>query len=217
LGSRQAAAPSVHADNLLRDPPPEHAAAGPPCSAPASTLHRIVARPASLAGRVAVGRDCIHGQSAAAVFLFSRSEIGCVALPFFDVSSSTLLEDEVVAAPSQSAAPTLVVKPSSPVSPPLQAMAPSAAGPRQASTRSQSAPTAVFARTPPPILLKKDAHVLFSCLIYHRHPPLTVLSCCCHRQEAADFVYSHAFVDGSDPCPPPRLRLCPPRPRLLRH
>ena len=59
-------------------------------------------------------------------------------------------------APLQAAALTLVVKSSSPVSPPFQAVAPSAAGPRQAGTRSESAPTAVFARTPPPILLKED-------------------------------------------------------------
>jgi hypothetical protein len=37
-----------------------------------------------------------------------------------------------------------VVKPSSPVSPPFQAVVPSAAGPRQAGTRSESAPTTVF-------------------------------------------------------------------------
>ena len=82
-------------------------------------------------------------------------------------------EDDVVTAPSQAVAPMLVVKPSSPVSPPLQA--PCAAGPRQASTRSEFAPTAVFVRTLPPMLLKEDARALFSCLVYHRHPPLTVL------------------------------------------
>jgi len=42
-------------------------------------------------------------------------------------------------------------------------------------------------------------------------------SCCFHRQEAADFVYSGAFVDASDPRPLPRLRPRPPRPQLLRH
>ena len=84
-------------------------------------------------------------------------------------------EDEVVAAPSQTAAPMLVVKPSSPVSPPLQAMAPSAADPRQADTRSESAPTAVFVRTSPSMLLKEDARALFSYLVYHRHRPLTDL------------------------------------------
>jgi hypothetical protein len=35
--------------------------------------------------------------------------------------------------------------------------------------------TAIFARTPPPMLLKEDARALFNYLVYHRHPPLTVL------------------------------------------
>ena len=97
----------------------------------------------------------------------------CVALGV--VVSSTTPEDEDGVAPSQVAAPTLVVKTSSMMLPPFQAVAPSAADPRQAGTRSESAPTDVFARTLPPMLLKEYAHALFSCLIYHRHLPLTVL------------------------------------------
>ena len=84
-------------------------------------------------------------------------------------------KDEVGAVPSQAAAPMLEVKPSSPVSPPLQAVESSAANPLQAGTRFESAPTAIVERTPPPMLLKEDVRALFSCLVYHRHPPLTVL------------------------------------------
>jgi len=106
-------------------------------------------------------------------FLNQRSGLRCtVVRRRFIIDTS---EDEVVAAPSQTAAPMLVVKPSSPVSPPLQAVAPSAASPCQAGTRFKSAPIAVSAWTPPPMLLKEDAQALFSCLVYHRHPPLTVL------------------------------------------
>ena len=70
-------------------------------------------------------------------FFFSRSEIGfaspCRSPPHHRRHSQ---ERGCCCVPSQAAASTLMVKPSSLVSLPFQAVAPSAAGPRQAGTRS---------------------------------------------------------------------------------
>jgi len=109
-------------------------------------------------------------------FLFSfRSEIGLRRPAMHRRNIVDPPEDEAITAPSQAASPMLVIKPSSLVSSPFQAMAPSAASPRQAGTQSKFAPSAFFACTPPPMLLKEDARALFSCLVYHRHSTLTVL------------------------------------------
>ena len=59
----------------------------------------------------------------AAVFLFSPiRDLVCIALPFRRRCIVDTPEDEVITAPSQAAALTLVIRPSPPVSPPFQAV-----------------------------------------------------------------------------------------------
>jgi hypothetical protein len=62
-----------------------------------------------------------------------------------------------------------------PVSPPLQVVVPLAAGHRRAGTRSASAPPAILARTPLPMLLKEDvvatpALSATAAALRHHHP-----------------------------------------------
>jgi len=160
--------------NLLRDPQPGRAATGPPHSAPTST-HRS---PPSVAGGSRRRGPRLYPRSicCCCVSFFSWSEIRfaspCRSSPHCRRRSQ---ERGGCCMHSQAAASTLVIKPSSPVSPPFQEVVPSDAIPRQACTRFESAPTAIFAGTLPPMLLKEDARALFSCLVYHRHSPLTVL------------------------------------------
>jgi hypothetical protein len=80
--------------------------------------------------------------------------------------------------PYQAAAPTLVIKPPSPVSPLFHHHA---VGPCQASSRSEFAPIAARLRTPMLMLLKEDAFALFSCTIYHRCRLIVLLNLSARR------------------------------------
>lgn len=101
------------------------------------------------------------GHRAWPLIFFSDLRSVCVALPSVAIivvprrSSSTPPKDEVVVAPPKAAA-MLVIQPPLPVSPPLQAVASHAAGPRQAGARFASALPAVLARTSLPMFLKED-------------------------------------------------------------
>jgi hypothetical protein len=172
-----------------------HGATGPPRSWRRTPLGLHPTRSSSLAGgsrpfalplspfvmRIRLGgitrctRDCTREPLVAAIFLFPDQRSGCVALLYVVASSWTLLRTRLslhalkgCSIDARDQAITGVVAFTG-------GGATHAADRRHVGLRSDFTPTAVFARTPPPMLLKEDARALFSCLVYHHHPPFTVL------------------------------------------
>jgi hypothetical protein len=91
LESSRAAALPVNAGAFRRVPPPRRAAAGPPRTAPASTLlHHAVLHLASLAWQAAPSSRLYPWSVCCCFLFFSDQRSDCVALPFVTASSSTL-------------------------------------------------------------------------------------------------------------------------------
>jgi len=89
------------------------------------------------------------------IFPFSDLRSVCVALPFVAVHRRHSRRTRLLLRPP-GCSDDVRDQATLPVSSPFQAVAPLAAGLRQAGARSASAPPAVLARTSPPMFLKED-------------------------------------------------------------